>query len=158
MRLPFPTDAVGTTQAVTGAILVDPMTLTVHEGSKFTVDLRTLQSDESRRDRFIQQNTLETHRYPYAEFVPRRVLGLAGPLPTQGTARFQIEGDMTVHGVTRTVVWDVEATFSPTGVQAQAKTAFRFGDFQMEIPRVMAVLSVEDNIRLEVDLRLERKE
>ncbi|GBD10940.1 Protein YceI [bacterium HR23] len=156
-RLNFPSDAVGTTQQVSGTLRLDPSTLAILEGSKFTVDLRTLRSDESRRDQYIQRNTLETHLYPYAEFIPHQVIGLTGPLPTQGEARFQVAGDMTIHGVTRPITWEVEATFSESGVRGQARTAFKFGDFGMTIPRVMAVLSVEDNIRLELDFVLERK-
>lgn len=156
-RLNFPSDAVGTTQQVTGAIVLAGDTLTLQEGSRITVDLRTLRSDESRRDRYIQDNTLETRLYPYAEFVPREVRGLSGSLPTQGEATFQVSGDMTIHGTTRSITWDVTATFSEKEVVGQAKTSFRFGDFNMAIPRVMAVLSVEDNIRLEVDFRLTRQ-
>lgn len=155
-RLNFPSDAVGTTQQVTGAIILRADTLAFQEGSRITVDLRTLKSDQSRRDSYIRDNTLETHQYPYAEFVPREVRGLSGSLPTQGQVLFQIIGDMTVHGVTRSIAWDVTATFGEKEIVGQAKTSFRFEDFNMTIPRVMAVLSVEDNIRLEMDFRLLR--
>lgn len=37
-----------------------------------------------------------------------------------------------------------------------ARTAFRFADFGLRIPRVASVPSVEDNIRLETDLLLRR--
>jgi hypothetical protein len=36
----------------------------------------------------------------------------------------------------------------------QAWTAFTFADFALTQPRVMSVLSIEDHIRLEVDLTL----
>ena len=41
----FPSDAVGTTQAVTGALIVNPDG-TFAAGSKITVDLRTITSDQ----------------------------------------------------------------------------------------------------------------
>jgi hypothetical protein len=41
-------------------------------------------------------------------------------------------------------------------VSVQAKTAFRFADFGLSIPRMASVLSVEDSIRLEIDLLLQR--
>ncbi|MFN3974968.1 MAG: YceI family protein [Dehalococcoidia bacterium] len=156
-RLNFPSDAVGRTSQITGAIVLAGDTLALPESSRITVDLRTLQSDESRRDRYIQDNTLETRLYPYAEFLPTEVRGLSGSLPAQGEATFQVIGDMTIHGVTQRVTLDITATFSEGEVVGQARTSFRFGDFNMAIPRVMAVLSVEDHIRLEVDFRLTRQ-
>ncbi len=153
-RLNLPTDAVGVTQQVEGKITLDQDNTIVAEESKLVVDLRTLQSDESRRDNYIRRNTLVTALYPLAEFVPRSVVGLPAPLPKSGEARFQILGDMTVHGVTRPLTWDVNASFSDQEIVAQATASFRFGYFNMAIPRVFMVLSVEDNIRLEIDLRL----
>jgi hypothetical protein len=41
-------------------------------------------------------------------------------------------------------------------VSVRARTAFRFADFGLRIPRVSVVLSVEDDIKLEADLVLRR--
>jgi hypothetical protein len=38
----------------------------------------------------------------------------------------------------------------------RARTAFRFADFNLPIPRLARLLSVDDNIRLEADLVLRR--
>jgi hypothetical protein len=46
----------------------------------------------------------------------------------------------------------VAAPFSPDTLQGQARTRFPFDKFQMERPTGFFVLSVEDDIRLEVDL------
>ncbi len=78
------------------------------------------------------------------------------PVPTEGEAAFQITGDMTIHGVTKSIVWDVTAAFSGDAVKARATTQTMFGAFGMSVPRVFVVLSVEDNIRLEVDFLLQR--
>ena len=156
-QLNFPTDAVGITQQVTGAIVLGQSNAVV-AGSKLVVDLRTLQTDQSRRDSYVRQNTLETARFPQAEFVPRKVVALPSPLPKSGDARFQMVGDMTIHGVTRPITWDVTATFSDQEVSGVASTSFRFEEFNMSIPRVFSVLSVENNIRLEVSFRLRRTE
>jgi hypothetical protein len=52
---------------------------------------------------------------------------------------------------------DGSITFDGQGEgTVQARTAFRFGDFGLSIPRVSSVLSVEDDIRLETDLLLRR--
>src|SRR5205807_2613510 len=53
----FPTDAVGTTTAVKGSIVLDAHGHIVPAQSTFVIDLRTLTSDRSQRDQFIQSNT-----------------------------------------------------------------------------------------------------
>jgi polyisoprenoid-binding protein YceI len=121
-----------------------------------TVDLRTIKTDEPKRDGFVRENTLETNRYPLAEFVPRRQKGLALPLPASGAAGFQLIGDMTLHGVTSEVAWDVAATFAADTVTAKATTRFNFAKFKITIPRVFGLLSVDDDIRLELNVRMRR--
>lgn len=152
----LPSDAVGTTKVISGTIVVTPNGAPVPERSRITVDLRTLQSDSSRRDNFIRRNTLETDRFPLAELVPREVRGLPSPLPSNGEVRFELVGDLTVHGVTRPTTWQVSARVAGSEVTGSASTSVTFADFGMTRPRVAAVLSVEETIRLEVDFRLTR--
>ena len=150
----LPNDAVGTTQDVTGTVVIEPNGTLLADQSKFVVDLSTLQSDQGRRDNFIKGNTLHTDQYPTAEFVPTAVNGLASPLPSSGEVKFQIVGDMTVHGTTKPVTWDVTATITGQELTGSATTALKFADFGLSQPRVPLVLSVEDNIRLEIDFHM----
>lgn len=154
--LSFPSDAVGTTSAIEGHIALDARGRVLVSDSRFTVDLRTLRSDEARRDNYLRRRTLETDRYPTVVLVPTELRGLRVPFPPAGTASFELVGDLTVRDVTRRVVWDATATFDGQDVGVRARTAFRFGGFGLPIPRVAVVLSVEDTIRLEADLALRR--
>lgn len=97
--LNFPNDAIGTTKSISGMIVLDTHGRPA-PGSKITVDLRTLRSDEGRRDNYLHQNTLTTATFPRAEFVPRELRGLPNPLPRSGQANVQILGDMTLRNVT----------------------------------------------------------
>lgn len=150
----FPTDAVGTTDAVQGTLVLGADGSIVRDSSRFVVDLTGLKSDRERRDHFIQRNTLETAQYPTVEFVPAAAPGLPFPLPTTGRAEFQLTGDLTVHGVTRPATWQVLALFEDGTVTGTASTRFSFADFGMTPPRVMILLSVADTIGLEYDFRL----
>ena len=150
----FPSDAIGTTDRVTGAIVFGSDGGIISSQSKLAVDLRGLRSDDSRRDRYIQQNMLRTASYPMAELNPIGVFGLAWPLPTAGTATFQLSGDFTVRGVTKLLTWEVTATFSDAQVSGTATTSFTFADFGMSAPRVFVVLSVQETIRLRVQFIL----
>jgi polyisoprenoid-binding protein YceI len=69
---------------------------------------------------------------------------------------FELVGDLTVKETTRRVTWDATASFDGARVTVRARTAFRFGDFGLRVPRVSVVLSVEDDIKLEADLVLRR--
>lgn len=150
---PTPNDAVLTTSAFTGefTLLADG---TFDPRSKITVDLRTLQSDNRLRDGFIKDRTIETDRFPNAELVPTKTTGLALPLAASGTFSFVLEGRMTVHGVQKDLRFDVTAERRGADLTATAKVTpnMKFGDFGMTQPRVLSVLSIADDIRLEVEL------
>jgi polyisoprenoid-binding protein YceI len=147
----LPNDAVGETPDVSGVIAFGADGAVLQEQSKITVNLRTLKSDEDRRDNFIRENTIQTNRFPTAEFVVSSAPGLPWPLPRSGEATFQLQGNMTMHGVTSPMVWDATATFEGDKVTGQARSSFTFEQFDMDKPRVFLVLSVEDTVRLEVD-------
>lgn len=153
----FPSDAVGTTETVTGAIVVNPDGSIDAAQSKITVDLKTLASDQQMRDGYIQNRTLETAKYPTLEFVPKKIVGLtAGPLPATGQAGFQLVGDMTLHGVTTEATWNVVATFANDGVAGRGTTTLTFGMFNLTKPTLARLISVDDKIDLEIEFRCQR--
>lgn len=157
--IPFPTDAVGSTRAVTGTLVVNPDGSVDSAQSKITVDLRTLKSDQDRRDGYIiGDRVLDTGKFPFAEFVARRVVGLPSPLPSGNVANagFQIIGDMTIHGVTKPVTWNSMATFNPEIVAGRATTEFTFATFNIPKPAFAMLLSVADTIALELEFRFKR--
>jgi polyisoprenoid-binding protein YceI len=146
----LPTPAVGTTSAVSGTLVLNPDGTLDPAQSQVSVDLASLQSDQSRRDNFIKGNTLQTSQYPTATFVPTRVVGLDSPLPTSGQSTFQLQGDLTVHGVTQPVTWQVTAQFDGADVTGNATTTVHITDFGMAPPKAGPVLSIEDAIDLEL--------
>lgn len=151
----FPSDAVGKTSRVEGSLLIGADGKLVRDSSRFTVDLRTLESDQTRRDGFIKRNTVQTDSFPNAVFVPASAQGLPATLPATGDLAFTLTGDLTVHGVTKPVTWQVKAKRIASGaVTGTATTDFKFGDFGMTIPKVGRVLSVDDKITLEYDFHL----
>ena len=151
VSLTLPSDAVGTTTGVSGAIVIQPDGQIVAAESRFAVDLTTLATDSSRRDDYIHRNTLETGTYPEAVFVPTAAAGLPSPLPGSGPVAFQLSGDLTIHGVTRLVTWEVTAEIAGQALSGTATTSITFTEFGMTLPRVGPVLSVEDLIALQLD-------
>ncbi len=148
----FPTDAIGKTSQISGQIVVQPDGKIDAANSKFTVDLSTLVSDRPQRDNFIKRNVLQTDQYPDATFVPTQVSGLPSPVPTSGSVTFKLTGNMTIRDVTKPVTWDVTGQVQGNQASGQATTSFTFEYFNLQQPRVPVVLSVVDNITLQVNL------
>ena len=72
--VPFVT-TVGSTSAIEGEITLSIAGGTVRLGdNRFAVDLRTLESDEARRDNRLRTEWLESDRYPLAEFVAEEIV------------------------------------------------------------------------------------
>jgi polyisoprenoid-binding protein YceI len=65
---------------------------------------------------------------------------------------FQITGDLTVAGVTNEVTFNVEATLeSEAQLTGQAEAIITYADFNLSIPDVPFVASVEDNVILKLN-------
>lgn len=154
----LPNQAIGTTSAITGGIVLDSKGAVDTANSVITVDLRTLESDRDRRDNYIKRRTLVVDSFPNAVLKVRELKGLPVELPASGTVTFTVLGDFTVHGVTKPSVWEATATVANGALTGKATTRVKFGDFGMERPRVMIVLSVEDDIKLEYDFHFVRAE
>lgn len=146
-------EAVGRTGDVSGMIQIEADGTIVPDQSRITVDLRTLQSDRAMRDNYIKRSTLRVDQFPTADFVVTGAPGLPIPLPTSGSATFDLEGDLTVHGVTQRVIWQAMATFAEREVTGTATTTVLMTQFGMTPPKVGAVVSIEDSVKLELDVR-----
>lgn len=94
----FPNDAVGATGAITGGIMLDDRGQIVVAESKFTVDLRSLKSDQERRDRYVQSRTLATATYPTVVSVPKAARGLPATLPASGSVPLRADAPAGVEG------------------------------------------------------------
>jgi polyisoprenoid-binding protein YceI len=146
-----PGEAVVKTTAFTGqlVLLADG---TFGTGSVIAADLDALKSDNDLRDEWIKFNTLNTRIYPKAEFRPAKVTGLPLPLAATGTWSATIEGTMKIHGVEKPLSWPVTVTRASGEVRTQGKTVFKFGDYGMDVPANRLILSVVDEVRLEIDV------
>ncbi len=143
-------EAVGETQAIIGQFGFGEDGLPL-PCSRFDVDLRTLQSDQAKRDNYLYQNTLEAERYPLATFVLRSVEGIEAPLSEEETT-LRLIGDLTLRDVTQLVAWEARVTLVDGALSGTAATMFEMPDFAIEPPSVPVVLSLDETIRLEVDL------
>lgn len=143
--------AIGKTNAFIGSFYFDKSGKPI-ACSRWYVDLRTLKSDEARRDNFLYSNTLETETYPLATFTLTSVDGLTAPLADGKETSLTLVGELNLHGVTKLVSWSAKVTLKGDEIIGTADTSFDMPDFNIQPPRVGPVLSLDEHVKLHVDI------
>jgi polyisoprenoid-binding protein YceI len=152
----FPSDATGSSAKMAGTLGI-AKDGSIVPGSKLTVDLTTLKSDQDMRDNFAKTRTLETDKFPQAEFVPTKVEGLPLMIPTNGQNGFKLTGNLTIHGVTKEVTFQGIATYGrDSTVSGIAKTSFGFDTFGLAVPKIGRLASVDNKINLSLQFKFKR--
>ena len=101
---------------------------------------------------------METSKFPEARFIIEEIKGLKWPIErNNGMEEIELVGHMTIHGETKPLNWDVKLSFSDNTIDGLAKTEFSFSYFNIAIPKLAFILSVEDRIRLEFEFVVESK-
>lgn len=144
-------EAVGTTNAFIGTIVLGKSGAPV-PCSRFDVDLRTLKSDNSRRDNYLYNNTLETEQYPLATFILTKVEGLDGAVPKGKETDVTLVGNLTIHGVTKQVAWTGKVKLDGDTMTGSATTTFKMEQFDITPPKAGPVISIDDTLTLQVEL------
>ncbi len=144
--------AVGRTGTLTGSIEIDGTILTA---ATFEVDMTTITTNESRRDSRVQ-DALETDQFPTASFVLTSPVDLgAGAAAGEAIAVTAI-GDLTIHGITQSVEFPIEAQLVDSTVVVVGSLDVVFSDYGVEVPSAPVVLSADDHGILELQLLFTR--
>ena len=146
-----PITAIGETERVEGSILIEDGKIA--NGSLVNVDLTTLKSDENKRDGWIRRlgGIGQT-----AQILFKSANGLVWPLPEIGPLTFDLTGDLTLSGKTSETIWNVEAEISGEQIKGKAATSITWEQFSLSKPRLPFIISVEDEIKLEIDFIVAR--
>jgi polyisoprenoid-binding protein YceI len=145
-------DTIGSTQEVTGTMELDLNNLTNPVvTSRFAVNLRSLTSDQPRRDNRIREANLESNRYPLAEFAITSLSNTPATYAGGEEVNFQAVGDITIREITRPVTFDVVARLEGDTITGLASTQLRMTDFGFEPPSFANLFTVEDQFVAEVD-------
>src|SRR5262249_50713331 len=121
--------AVGTTNAVSGEVLLDPTDLTRSEVGAIEVDISRLTSDSDRRDAAIRSRWLESSRYPVAQFTPTRIEGLPESYTPGADYPVQIMGDLKVRDTVRPTTFATTIRIDGDTLTASGATAIKMTDF-----------------------------
>lgn len=145
--------AVGRTPLVEGTVTIEDG---VVRSAVFEADLRGIRTDRPRRDPRVQE-ALETERFPTARFELTEPIDLRELQVEDGEVSVVARGEMTIHGVTKTVDFPLRAKLDQGQIVVVGSTEVVFADYGVTPPSAPIVISVEDHGLIEVQLRLSRQ-
>ena len=140
-RLPLPNDAVLRTGAITGEIDLSA------ETSSLVIDLHSLESDDSRRDRYVRDrlfSTQSTATITITDFpdIPARF--------GEGEAfTSTVTGTVNVNGSDADIEFSIESRLDPDRLLVLVKGDFTWADFGMTAP-TSNFFVVKDDVHVEV--------
>jgi polyisoprenoid-binding protein YceI len=114
--------------------------------------MTSLQSDDDRRDGQLRQRGIQTDSFPTATFTLTEPIDV-GSVPKSGeTVNATATGDLTLHGVTKSVSVPVQARWNGETVEVVGSVDVALADYGIEPPVGFLVLSIADHGTIEFDL------
>jgi polyisoprenoid-binding protein YceI len=139
--------AVGRTSAVSGTVTIDGDRI---RGAELTADMRSVRSDQARRDETLGYRGIETDRFPTSRFT------LGAPVALSARPR-RATGTLALHGRRAPIEVTVRGQRLAGGrVELVGSAPISFARFGIEPPSVAGVVTVRDRGVLEFRVVLRR--
>lgn len=142
-------EAVGVTQVITGEILFDSAQPQKSQVGEIKIDIKAFKSDSERRDGKIQEQWLESAKYPLATFKPTKIEGLPAVYKDGEEISLQISGDLTVRTKTTPVTFATKGKIEGNQMSGLATTKVKMSELGVEAPNILNILTVEDEFQIE---------
>ncbi len=140
--------AIGVTTVINGEISIDRQTPQNSSVGVITADISQFKSDSSRRDSKIQNDFLESAKFPIVTFSPTSIAGFPEN-PQEGQEySFQVTGDTTIRETTLPLTFEVTATFAENSLSGTATTTFLMSDFGFGPISIAGILETEDEVKI----------
>ena len=146
------TEGVGRTSDVTGSLVIANNEVT---SAEFSVDMTTIKSDSSRRDRQVNNRILDTATFPTATFALNEPIALTPEALAGSDFTANTTGTLTLRGVTKTVPVALTARLVDNVIEVNGSIEIVFAEWQIPDPSVSAIV-VEDRGLLEFLIRFSR--
>ena len=146
------TEGVGRTSAVTGSLVIANNEVT---SAEFSVDMTSLKSDSSRRDRQVNDRILDTATYPTATFALNDPIALTPEALAGSDLTVNTTGTLTLRGVTKDIPVTLIARLVNNVIEVNGTIKIVFAEWQIPDPSVSAIV-VEDRGLLEFLIRFSR--
>lgn len=142
--VPLPFDAEVSTTAITGEIHLDG------RDSVIEINLQSLSSDNSFRDRYIRSRMFGGH--PTGVVTVKGMSELPSGFTSGETVTTDVESELLIGEVTTPLTFEVEAIDEGTVLSITGRTTFTWDDLQMQKPSARSVVSLDDEVKVEVVL------
>ena len=142
--VPLPFDAEVSTTALSGEIHLDG------RDSVIEIDLQSLSSDNSFRDRYIRSRMFGEH--PTGVVTVKGMSDLPSGFTSGETVATEVESELLIREVTAPLTFEVEARDEGSEISITGRTTFTWDDLQMEKPSARSVVSLDDEVKVEVVL------
>ncbi len=145
------TEAVGRTNTVDGSLTIEGTTLTTTD---FTIDVATIESDDSRRDGQFRGRIMSVEEFPTATFALTAPVEL-GTEPVDGAeVAVSASGELMLRGVTQPVTFDLTAKMENGRIGVLGAIPVVFADYGIANPSTSGI-TTDDNGLLEFVLVFE---
>ncbi len=141
-RLPLPSDAVVRTDSITGQLNLDG------QPSEVLVDLHSLSSDQSFRDRYMRDRMFRNS--PVAVFTVNDLAELPPEFFAGGTITRQVTGILNVNGDDFPLTFDLEVRNDGDVLNVLGRTEFTWDQLQIRVPNIRNIVSVEDKVSVQI--------
>jgi hypothetical protein len=120
----------------------------------FRVLMKSFQFEKALMQEHFNENYVESHKFPNATFVGKVTNLSEKDFTTPGTYQAQIEGELSIHGVTRKI--SEQGTFEVKDGKIHGKSTFyvAVADYDIKIPQAV-ITNIAENIEVNVDILLE---
>jgi polyisoprenoid-binding protein YceI len=125
------TEAVGRTSDVTGQLTASGTTIS---SANFSVELTSVSSDQSQRDGQFQGRIMNTSKFPTATFTLTSPIDIGSIPADQQQISLKANGDLTMHGVTKPVTFDLTAKLNGQNINVAGSTKVVFADYGIANP------------------------
>ena len=142
----------GRTTSITGTLTVAGTGVTK---SAFTVDMTRFASDEGRRDSQFNGRIMQVDQFPTATFTLTAPIAFTTMPASGATITASATGDLTLHGVKKSVTFDIQATFKNGRIGVLGNIPVKFSDYGISNPS-FATVTTDDHGVLEFVLILDR--
>lgn len=147
-----PITVVGSTDQIAGEIGIDFNNPAATELGVIQVNARTLATDNDFRNRALRNEILVTGPFEYITFTPTEITGLPDTVAVGDTITFQVNGDLTITGISQPATFAVTVTIvSETEISGTASTVVTREAYNLRIPSVPAVANVEEEVEIYLD-------
>ncbi|MEZ5376599.1 MAG: YceI family protein [Acidimicrobiales bacterium] len=144
-------EVVGRTSEVEGEVVIDGLTIT---SAEFEVDMQSVTTDNDRRDASMREQSLETDQFPTSQFVLTEPIEIGDPPASGSSISVTAVGDLTIHGVTQSVSFPLEAQPVGDTIVVVGQLDILLTDYGIDPPQAPIVAGVDDQAVLELSVAL----